>query len=1196
MLTKRHFAAMYNRVKQEKDEKNAHKVVDLFEKYQSEQYHICFAGHFSAGKSSLINYLLGKEVLPKSPIPTSANIVKITSGERVVRVFFNDAPPVQYEEPYDIDVIKDYCMDRDTIKQIEISLEAGVLPEKSALLDTPGIDAADDADRLMTESALHLIDVLFYVMDYNHVQSEVNLYFLQKMQRQGIPIYLIINQIDKHNEAELTFFDYDKIIKQTFDQWEINPEAIYYSSMFDQNHPANELAQLKADIFRMMENQQVTKAQINRSMAMVISDHKRFIREHAEDLEMDQNDAEEQEVIEKRTAFENRLSAIKEKEMKLKKDFYDEVQLTLKNAYLMPATLRDLAGDFLTSQEKDFKIGFFQAKKKTAEEQIKRLTLFLNALQQTIETTVQWKLREKTVSLLQETELTDPALLKKAQEFTILFDEKDIFSYLKSGAMVNGNYIINYTNDISSAIKNKFRIAANELWKIIEENAEDDWQAEKMELEEKLAFYRKQIAILEEQSQVFNEIKEKETRITEEWAQPSECTDVSLFSKILDEKGQIHVEKTPEKITVEPKQAVITNQKQPQEEQVQQTSDVDSMTTAIDGVLNEISDMSAFSALVRDLQVKKNRLENRELTIALFGTFSAGKSSFSNALFGERILPVSPNPTTAVISRIRPITVEQAHGSVLITLKDDAALMDDLLMITKHIGTNQPTLKDWIEWIEKERIYEHRDLTGTYQAYLRALIAGYDTQQALLGETVSISLEDFAAFVTDETKACYIQHVDLYYDCGITRKGITLVDTPGADSVNARHTSVAFDYIKEADAILYVTYYNHAITSGDRDFLMQLGRVKEAFAMDKMFFIVNASDLAESKEDLMLVVQYVTEQLVHFGIRNAKIFPVSSKLSLEEKLAGNPLNEEMSSFEQAFYTFIDTDLVALIKESAVWEMNRAEIALAQFIQSLELNESERNHKIAELRTQRTNSSDVIKQLDKQVFIARLSDRIDRQLHFVLDRLYIRFHDMFTDYFNPSTINKPGKLAHEQLEHNRNQLIDYVGYELLQEIRAVSLRIESYMNELMQEAYTINQQDVLKLSAMFVLPSREEVTFVTPAFKQAFDNLELSIFKKPLKMFKNAKSFFEQNEREQMKEAFYDCLRPYAKKYITETKQIMNHQYNEQWSHQMQGLQEKALEEITVIVNEHSKMLSETVDVAGLKEKHRRIHLMMEKWQ
>ena len=44
----------------------------------------------------------------------------------------------------------------------------------------------------------------------------------------------------------------------------------------------------------------------------------------------------------------------------------------------------------------------------------------------------------------------------------------------------------------------------------------------------------------------------------------------------------------------------------------------------------------------------------------------------------------------------------------------------------------------------------------------------------------------------------------------LTAQGIVLVDTPGADSVNARHTGVAFNYIKNADAILFVTYYNHA--------------------------------------------------------------------------------------------------------------------------------------------------------------------------------------------------------------------------------------------------------------------------------------------------------------------------------------------------------------------------------------------------
>lgn len=38
---------------------------------------IGFTGHFSAGKSSMINALLGETILPSSPIPTSANIVEI---------------------------------------------------------------------------------------------------------------------------------------------------------------------------------------------------------------------------------------------------------------------------------------------------------------------------------------------------------------------------------------------------------------------------------------------------------------------------------------------------------------------------------------------------------------------------------------------------------------------------------------------------------------------------------------------------------------------------------------------------------------------------------------------------------------------------------------------------------------------------------------------------------------------------------------------------------------------------------------------------------------------------------------------------------------------------------------------------------------------------------------------------------------
>ena len=50
-------------------------------------------------------------------------------------------------------------------------------------MDTPGVDSTDDAHRLSTESALHLADLVFYTMDYNHVQSELNFRFTKELMR-----------------------------------------------------------------------------------------------------------------------------------------------------------------------------------------------------------------------------------------------------------------------------------------------------------------------------------------------------------------------------------------------------------------------------------------------------------------------------------------------------------------------------------------------------------------------------------------------------------------------------------------------------------------------------------------------------------------------------------------------------------------------------------------------------------------------------------------------------------------------------------------------------------------------------------------------------------------------------------------------------------------------------------------------------
>src|SRR5690625_3249040 len=306
--------------------------------------------------------------------------------------------------------------------------------------------------------------------------------------------------------------------------------------------------------------------------------------------------------------------------------------------------------------------------------------------------------------------------------------------------------------------------------------------------------------------------------------------------------------------------------------------------------------------------------------------------------------------------------------------------------------------------MKERKAYQNEQLNHVHQSYLHAIILGFQKIDNQLGQLITIEMNEFENYVTDETKACFIEVVTLYYDCSLTRLGITLVDTPGADSVHARHTSVAFDYIKYADAILYVTYYNHALSRADKDFLLQPGGVKETFQLDKMFFIINAADLAENEADLQLVTHYVEEQLLQLGIRFPKIFTISSQESLDNKAEQKRLNKQMVNFETNFFQFIEHDLVALSIQSALWDIERAYQVLNHYLKTIHMNEQEKEKYRLLLLETKSELDQTIEEPQAELYSERISQRIERQLHYVKERLSIRFHDLFKDRFNPVTIS------------------------------------------------------------------------------------------------------------------------------------------------------------------------------------------------
>src|SRR5699024_11020205 len=144
-------------------------------------------------------------------------------------------------------------------------------------------------------------------------------------------------------------------------------------------------------------------------------------------------------------------------------EFREEMQMTLKNAYLMPASSRDAIESFLISRQADFKVGFIGSKKKTKDEMISRRLRLLNILQETANTTIEWKLKEKLHGLLQDYHLVNEATANTIQAFHIELPSERLDQQLHSGAKVNGQYVLNYSNDLSQAIKQHYRQTFNTL-------------------------------------------------------------------------------------------------------------------------------------------------------------------------------------------------------------------------------------------------------------------------------------------------------------------------------------------------------------------------------------------------------------------------------------------------------------------------------------------------------------------------------------------------------------------------------------------------------------------------------------------------------------------------------------------------------------------------------------------------------------
>lgn len=279
-----------------------------------------------------------------------------------------------------------------------------------------------------------------------------------------------------------------------------------------------------------------------------------------------------------------------------------------------------------------------------------------------------------------------------------------------------------------------------------------------------------------------------------------------------------------------------------------------------------------------EIEVCTNRLIRQDKVVAVFGAFSAGKSSLLNGLLGKSLLAVSPNPTTATITQIRS-SEKTNEVAAVVTAKTSDQIWEDVRQTFALLHQTPNTLEDAVQLANQLNISDFPTALRPAVSFLRAVAKGFTIMKDKLGTQWIVGSEEVAKFTAEEFVACYVAHVELLTDAPLLQEGFVFVDTPGVDSIHRRHTDVAFDYMRQADAILFVLYYSHAFSRADKDFLQQLSGVQDVVGTDKLFVVINAVDLAKSEEEQHDVRERVMTELRSAGIRQPRVFEISSQLA-----------------------------------------------------------------------------------------------------------------------------------------------------------------------------------------------------------------------------------------------------------------------------------------------------------------------------
>ena len=184
---------------------------DLHRKLEEGGFSIVVVGEFSTGKSTLLNALMGKKLLPSFTNETTATVNflrhkdQAPNGEAGI-VYYNDGHTVSLPDD-NLETIAKYVSTKGNnvaanVQHLDLFMDSDFLKDGVMLVDSPGLNGIAEGHREITEDQIAKSHASIFLFSSDHPGSKTDFEMLNDLLQRVNTIFFVLNKIDVIKESE----------------------------------------------------------------------------------------------------------------------------------------------------------------------------------------------------------------------------------------------------------------------------------------------------------------------------------------------------------------------------------------------------------------------------------------------------------------------------------------------------------------------------------------------------------------------------------------------------------------------------------------------------------------------------------------------------------------------------------------------------------------------------------------------------------------------------------------------------------------------------------------------------------------------------------------------------------------------------------------------------------------------------------